>query len=87
MQAVEQGQNNSLNISEILMNALEAGSTSGGDKRCGEQKASSAFIIVAKPGDKKPYINLNIFGQGKGGQNAVEMLRKKFEKWKRKHQL
>lgn len=87
MQAVEQGQNNSLNISEILMNALEAGSTSGGDKRCGEQKASSAFIIVARPGDKKPYINLNIFGQGKGGQNAVEMLRKKFEKWKIKHQL
>ena len=58
----------------IIMIALEAGSTSGGDKRCGEQKASSAFIIVAKPDDKKPYINLNIFGQRKGGQNAVEML-------------
>ena len=87
LQAVEKGQKELLNITEILMSALEAGSTSGGDKRCGEQKASSAFIIVAKPGDKKPTINLNIFGQGKGGQNAVEMLRKKFEKWKRKHQL
>jgi uncharacterized Ntn-hydrolase superfamily protein len=86
MEAVEKGQNESLNIAEILMRALEAGSASGGDSRCGEQKASSAFIIVAKPDDKKPYINLNIFGQGKGGQNAVEMLRMKFEKWKRKHQ-
>ena len=76
----------SLNIADILMNSLEAGSLSGGDKRCGEQKASSAFIMVAKPGDTKPYIDLNIFGQRKGGQNAVDMLRKKFEKWKRKHQ-
>jgi uncharacterized Ntn-hydrolase superfamily protein len=85
MQAVVKGQNESLNIAEILLNALEAGSISGGDKRCGVQKASSAFIIVAKPDDKKPYINLNISGQAKGGQNAVDMLRKKFEKFKRKH--
>ena len=85
MEAVEKGQNEFLNIAETLMNALEAGSTAGGDKRCGAQKASSAFIVVAKPTDRKPYINLKIFGQGKGGQNAVEMLRKKFEKWKRKH--
>jgi hypothetical protein len=57
----------------------------GSDRRCGEQKATSAFIIVAKPGDKKPYLKLNIFGQKKGGQNAVIMIRKKFEKWKRRH--
>jgi uncharacterized Ntn-hydrolase superfamily protein len=87
MEAVEKGQKESLNIAEILISALEAGSTSGGDKRCGEQKASSAFIIVARPNDKKPYMNLNIFGQGKGGQNAVLLLRTKYEKWKRKHQL
>ena len=85
MDAVEKGQNKSLDIAEILMSALEAGSGSGGDKRCGEQKASSAFIIVAKPSDKKPYIDLNIFGQSKGGQNAVDMLRKKYEHWRRKH--
>lgn len=84
MQAVEKGQKEKLNIADILMSALESGSTSGGDKRCGEQKATSAFIIVFKPHDKKPYIHLNIFGQVKGGQNAVEMLGKKFEKWKRK---
>ena len=85
MRAVEQGQKKQLGLAEILLSALEEGSISGGDKRCGKQKASSAFIIVAKPDNKKPYINLNIFGQGKGGQNAVELLRSKFEKWKKRH--
>lgn len=42
------------------------------------KKASSAFIIVAKPVDKKP--NIKIVGHDKGEQNAIEMLRKKFEK-------
>jgi uncharacterized Ntn-hydrolase superfamily protein len=87
MDAVEKGQKEALNIAEILMMALEAGSSAGGDKRCGEQKASSAFIMVAKPDNKKPYINLNIFGQDKGGQNAVIMLRKKFEKWKSRNKF
>jgi uncharacterized Ntn-hydrolase superfamily protein len=87
MDAVEKGQQEALNIAEILMMALEAGSSAGGDKRCGEQKASSAFIMVAKPDNKKPYINLNIFGQDKGGQNAVIMLRKKFEKWKSRNKF
>jgi uncharacterized Ntn-hydrolase superfamily protein len=86
LDAVLKGQKDSLHIADILMNALEAGSNAGGDNRCGEQRATSAFIMVAKPDAKKSYLNLNIFGQGKGGQNAVTMLRKKFEKWKRKHQ-
>jgi len=85
MQAVEKGQRASLNIAEILMSALEAGAAAGGDKRCGAQKAASSFIIVAKPDGNKPYIDLNISGQDKGGHNAVEMLRSEFETWKRKH--
>lgn len=85
MTAVKTGRDASLSISEILMAALEAGAVAGGDKRCGEQKATSAFIVIAKPNDKKPYLNLQIFGQGKGNQNAVTMLRAKFERWKRKH--
>ena len=85
IQAVEKGQRASLNIAEILMSALEAGAAEGGDKRCGEQKAASSFIIIAKPNDTEPYMNLNISGQDKGGQNAVEMLRREFENWKRKH--
>jgi len=86
-EAVQQGKKKALGVAEILMLALEAGSNAGGDKRCGEQKASSAFIIVAKPGSKKPYLDLNIFGQGKGGPNAVTLLRKKFEKFKSKHRV
>lgn len=84
MAAVEQGRKDSLDISEILMNALLAGATAGGDRRCGEQKATSAFIVVAKPGDKEPYLNLKIFGLDNGGANAVEMLRNEFEEQKRK---
>jgi uncharacterized Ntn-hydrolase superfamily protein len=79
MEAVEKAQNAQLDIAETLMLALQAGSNAGGDNRCGEQKASSAFLIVARPGDRKPYLDLNIFGQGRGGKNAVDLLRKKFE--------
>lgn len=85
MTAVQKGKRDVLHISEILMSALEAGSTAGGDKRCGDQRATSAFIMVAKPSDRKPYLDLQIFGQGKGKQNAVTLLRVKYEKWKRKH--
>lgn len=85
LDAVLKGRNDSLPLAEILMRALEAGSDAGGDSRCGEQRATSAFIIVAKPDSKKPYLDLNIFGQQKGGQNAVVMLRSKFDKWKRKN--
>lgn len=87
LNAVLKGKNDSLHIAEILMLALEEGSTTGGDSRCGEQRATTAFLTVAKPTDKKPYLNLVIFGQGKGGQNAVHLLRRKFEKWKSKNTL
>lgn len=84
MAAVKNGRDTSLPIAEILIAALEAGSKAGGDKRCGEQKATSAFMVVAKSNDKKPHLNLQIFGQGKGKQNAVTMLRTKYERWKRR---
>jgi uncharacterized Ntn-hydrolase superfamily protein len=85
MDAVQKGKKESLHISEILMTALEAGSNTGGDKRCGEQKSTSAFIMVAGPNDKKPYLDLSIFGQGQGKQNAVDLLRIKFDKWRKKN--
>jgi uncharacterized Ntn-hydrolase superfamily protein len=84
-EAVLQGRKDSLTIDHILMRALVAGALAGGDKRCGDQKATSAFIIVAKPNDKRAYLNLSIFGQPKGGQNAVDMLEHKYEKWTMKH--
>lgn len=85
MDAVQKGKKDLLHITDILMTALEAGSNAGGDKRCGEQKSTSAFIMVASPDDKKPYLDLSIFGQAQGKQNAVDLLRIKFNKWKKKH--
>lgn len=84
MAAVRKGKGDALHISEILLTALEAGARAGGDKRCGEQRATSAFLMVAGPNDKKPYLDLQIFGQGKGKQNAVYLLRIKYLRWKRK---
>lgn len=42
------GKRKSLPIHEILMMALEAGSKAGRDKRCGDQKAASAFLCNLK---------------------------------------
>jgi len=85
LDAVKKAQKDSLPMQEVLMLALEAGAKLGGDKRCGEIKASSAFITVAKPGDdaKKPYLNLVVYGNGEK-VNAVEALRKKLNAWKAK---
>jgi uncharacterized Ntn-hydrolase superfamily protein len=85
LDAVIKAQSDSLRIEEVLMLALEAGAKSGGDKRCGERKASSAFLTVAKPGDdlNSPSLNLIVKGDGKD-INAVAELRKKFDNRKNK---
>lgn len=62
MNAVQKGRSERLHIADMLITALEADSMAGGEKRCGDQRATSAFITVAKPGDKKPYLDLLIFG-------------------------
>ena len=82
--AAVKAQKDSLPIQDILMLALEAGERSGGDKRCGERKASSAFVIVAKPGDVEKYwLSLIIYGND-DHTHAVEALRQKFDVWKAK---
>lgn len=85
-EAVLKAQKASMAIEDVLMIALEAGSKAGGDSRCGEQKATSAFITIMRPSDdrKNPYLNLLVSGQQKGGTNAVELLRDKYDLWKRK---
>jgi len=84
--AAVKAQKDSLPIQEILMLALEAGARSGGDKRCGERKASSAFVIVAKPDDVEKYwLSLIITGND-DRTHAVEALRKKFDDWKTKRE-
>ncbi len=88
MDVIVQGQKEGLSLHALLMKALEAGSQTGGDKRCGDQKATSAFIIVAKPDDKpqRPYLNLSVFNQQRGGWNAVELLRRRYDKWKQQNE-
>jgi uncharacterized Ntn-hydrolase superfamily protein len=82
--AALKAQKDSLPIQDILMLALEAGARSGGDKRCGERKASSAFVIVAKPDDVEKYwLSLIIYGND-DHTHAVEELRQKFNAWKGK---
>jgi uncharacterized Ntn-hydrolase superfamily protein len=83
--AAVKAQKDSLPIQDILMIALEAGAKTGGDKRCGERKASSAFLTVSKPDDvEKHWLNLVIYGND-GHIPAVEALRRKFDDWKVQH--
>jgi uncharacterized Ntn-hydrolase superfamily protein len=79
--AAVKAQKDSLPIQEILMLALEAGARSGGDKRCGERKASSAFVIVAKPDDVEKYWLSLIINGNDDHTHAVEALRQKFDDW------
>lgn len=85
LNAAIKAQKDSLSIEDVLMLALEAGSKLGGDKRCGDTKASSAFLTVTKPNDdpENPYLNLVVYGTD-DTVNAVETLRKKFNNWKTK---
>ena len=88
-EAAIQAQKESLSVQEILMKALEAGEDAGGDKRCGEQRAQSAFMQVARPGDnpENPYLSLVIKDQPKGEreEKAVVLLRRAYEKWSKEH--
>lgn len=80
--AAVKAQRDSLPLQDILMLALEAGAKSGGDKRCGERKASSAFLTVSKPDDVDTHwLNLVVYGND-DHTPAVEVLRRKFDDWK-----
>lgn len=46
-------QNTDGELAGRLVNALQAGSTAGGDSRCGAQTALFAQVAVAKPGDSR----------------------------------
>lgn len=75
--------NDKMSLADRLMVALEAGAAAGGDRRCGKQKARSAFIIVARSTDDKnsPYLNLKIKAYF---ANPIELLRQKYDDWKQK---
>jgi uncharacterized Ntn-hydrolase superfamily protein len=84
--AAVKAQQDSLSIQDVLMVAMEAGAKFGGDKRCGEKKASSAFLTVSKPEDiEKHWLNLVIYGDD-DQTHAVEALRQIFDEWKTKEE-
>lgn len=71
-------------MQEILLAALERGATAGGDKRCGKQRATSAFITVMRADMPwwEPYLSLNLHHVRPGGQNAVTLVRNEYRRWK-----
>jgi uncharacterized Ntn-hydrolase superfamily protein len=74
-------------LADRLMAALEAGTAEGGgDRRCGEQRASSAFVVVEgpKPDGKTPYLLVNVTGREAGGANPIQLLRRKYDDWRRR---
>lgn len=83
LDAALKGRKENLSIAEILMLALEAGAERGGDKRCGERKAASAFLSVAKPNDDAQKLSVNLVVTGENENvNAIVALRAKFDAWK-----
>lgn len=59
-----------------LVRALVAGSQAGGDRRCGDQTALFAQVVVADPGDDPGaprFLTTTIVDQG-DGQNPVQLL-------------
>lgn len=74
-------------IEEILLSALKAGASAGGDKRCGKQRATSAFITVIRADLPwwEPYLNLNVHHVQKGSANAVALVRREFRRWKARY--
>ena len=73
-----------LELAKQALAALQAGSAAGGDSRCGETAASSAFVSVFRATDKPsmPYINLVVFGIEPGADNAVNRLAELFALWR-----
>jgi uncharacterized Ntn-hydrolase superfamily protein len=71
-------------LEDVLMAGLKAGADAGGDSRCGELRASAAFLVVAKPGDVPnwPYLTLRVVGAGPAGVNAVDLLQTRLALWK-----
>jgi len=79
-------QNPSFTLADRLILALEAGAAQGGDRRCGDQTAISAYLVVARPGDspQAPSLRIAIAEQPRGGRNAVDLLRERYEQTARR---
>lgn len=66
-------------FSNRVMQALKAGEEAGGDNRCAEQAARSAFISIYNP-ESEAITKLSVYGTDEGGKAAVTLLQNKFDK-------
>jgi uncharacterized Ntn-hydrolase superfamily protein len=69
-------------LGEVLLRALEAGAAAGGDKRCGAQRATSAFILVISADMPwwEPRLSVNVHHLPVGGTSAVTFLRDEYRR-------
>jgi uncharacterized Ntn-hydrolase superfamily protein len=81
MAAIRRARAQNQKLEDVLMAGLQAGADAGGDKRCGKQRAMSAFLVVARPDEPvgRPYLSLIIFGSNT--VNAVDFLHRKLSQW------
>jgi uncharacterized Ntn-hydrolase superfamily protein len=82
--AIAEGRAAKRSLAEILLAALAAGGEAGGDQRCGEQRATSAFITVVHADLPFwiPYLSLNVHNLERGKANAVVLLGREYQRWK-----
>jgi uncharacterized Ntn-hydrolase superfamily protein len=82
--AVERARAAGRPMEEVVMAGLRAGAAAGGDSRCGAQRATSAFLAVAKPQDNPnwPYLTLRVVDAARGSSvNAVDVLQTRLALW------
>lgn len=74
-----------LPLPERLMRALEAGSRTGGDRRCPGRTAQSAYLGVAKPGDSPahPSIRIVVGLDDDDSRNPVTEVGRRFDQIRR----
>jgi len=84
MEAIQQARAAGKPMEDVIMAGLKAGADAGGDSRCGAQRATAAFLAVAKPGDipNWPYLTLRVVDADRGGVNAVDLLQTRLALWK-----
>lgn len=78
-------QNRDKSLAERLMLALKAGEEAGGDARCGEQYARSAFIMIYQP-TYGAILKLAVQGIESGKKPAVSLLNMQFNLWYKKEE-
>jgi uncharacterized Ntn-hydrolase superfamily protein len=85
MEAIQRARNAGMPLEEVIMSGLKAGADAGGDSRCGAQRATAAFLAVAKPGDNPnwPYLTLRVVDATPGSTvRAVDLLQTRLALWK-----